>query len=100
MGLDQILALIGLLIGALCGAFGYLWGRKQAALKRGLDERYKMISLKSLANSWKITLVSIYILFLLMIFGLHLSVAPVLGILLIIHMAGWAYSTFYYNLKL
>ncbi|MCM3767653.1 hypothetical protein [Neobacillus niacini] len=100
MSLDQMLGLFGLLVGALGGAFGLWWGRKQAARKRGLDERYEKISVKSLAASWKITLVAIYILFILFIFGVKLTVAPVLGILIFIHLAGWTFSIIYYNLKI
>jgi hypothetical protein len=100
MSSDQALCLLGLLLGASGGAFGLWWGRKQAARNRGLDERYEAITTKSLATAWKITLVSIYILFILLICGLRLSAVPVLGILLLIHMAGWAFSTIYYNLKL
>ncbi|WP_066306974.1 hypothetical protein [Bacillus sp. FJAT-29814] len=100
MGLDQMFGLLGLLLGGLGGAFGWWWGRRQAARKRGLDERYNIISTKSLAASWKITLVAIYILFILLNFGMKLTAAPVLGILLLIHMAGWTFSIIYYNLKI
>lgn len=100
MGLDQILGLCGLFLGALGGGFGWWYGRRQAARNRGLDERYEIISGKSLANAWKITLVSFYLLFILVIFKVHISAAAVLGILLIVHMAGWAISTIYYNVKL
>jgi hypothetical protein len=100
MSFDHVLSLLGLLFGALAGAFGWWWGRKQAVLKRGLDERYETIATKSLAASWKISLGSIFFLFILLNCGIHLSVAPVLGILLLVQMAGWACSTIYYNLKL
>lgn len=100
MSMDQILSLVGLVLGASGGAFGLWWGRKQAARNRGLDERYETISKKSLATAWKITLGSIYLFFILLIFGVGLSTAAVLGVLLLIHMKGWAFSTVYYNLKL
>lgn len=100
MNMDQILGLLGIILGAAGGAFGVWWGRKQAARKRGLDERYQVISTKSQAMAWKITLGSIYVLFLLLAFGVQLSSAAVLGVLLIIHMAGWTFSTIYNNLKL
>lgn len=100
MNLNLVLGFLGLLLGVFGGLFGLRWGRKIASRSRGLDERYESITIKSLANGWKITLITIYILFILMVFGIQLSVAPVLGILLLIHMSGWAFSIVYYNLKL
>lgn len=99
MSLEQMLGILGLLIGASGSLFGIWWGRRLSNRNRGIDERYKNISIRSLANGWKITLVSIYIFFILMLFGIQLSIAPVLGIILLIHMAGWAFSALYYNLK-
>jgi hypothetical protein len=95
-----MIGFLGLFLGATGGLFGLWWGRRKAARKRGLDERYDTISTKSLATAWKITLASIYILFILVGLGIKLSAAPILGILLIVHMAGWAFSNIYFNLKL
>jgi hypothetical protein len=100
LSLNQMLGFLGLLLGVSGGLLGLWWGRKKAASKRGLDERYDVITTKSLALAWKITLVSIYILFILLGFGIKLTAAPILGILLLVHMAGWTFSTFYFNLKL
>ncbi len=99
MNLEQMLAFLGLMLGALGGLFGLWWGRRMAARKNGLDERYEKIINKSLAAGWKITVCSIYLLFLLLIFGVQLTSAQVLGILLLVHMAGWAFSRVYYQLK-
>ncbi len=99
MGVDQLLALLGLLLGVLGGLFGLWWGRKLAAQKRGIDERYENIAVKALANGWRVTLVYISVLFILLVMGIKLSVAPVLGTLLLIHMAGWALSFIYYQIK-
>ncbi|MFT4412241.1 hypothetical protein ACLM5H_00140 [Fredinandcohnia humi] len=100
MGLDQVIGLLGLGLGASGGLLGLWWGRKQAAKNRGLDERYEIISSKALGMGWKITLVALYTFFILLNFGVKLSVAPVLGILVLVHMAGWAFSLVYYHLKI
>lgn len=94
-----MLGFLGIVLGISGGLFGLWWGRRMAARKNGLDERYEKITVSSLANGWKITVISIYVLFLLLIAGVQLSTAQALGILLLIHMAGWAFSTVYYNLK-
>jgi len=99
MALEQMLGFLGIVLGISGGLFGLWWGRKMAARKNGLDERYEKITVNSLANGWKITVVFIYLLFLLVIVGVQLSTAQVLGILLLIHMAGWAFSTIYYHVK-
>lgn len=97
---DQLLGLVGLLLGLTGGLFGLWWGRKKAAENRGLDERYASITTKAFANAWKITLVALYIQFIIVIFGMDLATVEVLGTLLIIHLAGWAISMVYYNSKL
>ncbi|KOY80355.1 hypothetical protein [Lysinibacillus macroides] len=70
-------------------------GRKRAARKNGLDKRYEEITVKSLASGWKITLISIYLLFLVIV-GVQFEV---LGILFLVHMVGWTFSIAYYHLK-
>lgn len=100
MSLDQIGVLLITLVGVFGGMLGLWWDRKQAARKRGLDERFLIISSRSKAAAWKITLVAIYILFIMIVCGVKLSAAPVLGIVLFIHMGGWALSSMYYNIKL
>ena len=99
MNFEEMLAFLGLMLGALGGLFGLWWGRRMAARKNGLDERYERITTKSQASGWKITVISIYLLFLLLIFGVQLTSAQALGILLLIHMAGWAIFRVYYTLK-
>lgn len=99
MTLEQMLGLLGLLLGISGGLFGLWWGRKKAAQSRGLDERYESITIKSFSSAWKITLISMYILFVLLILGIQLSAVQLLGILFLIHMIGWASSTFYYHFK-
>ena len=96
---NQILGFAGLLVGASSGLFGLWWGRKKATENRGLDERYANIMTKSFSSAWKITLISMYVLFVLLLLGVQLAALPLLSILLIIHLFGWTCSTFYYNFK-
>jgi len=98
VSLDQVGVLLMILLGIFGGLLGLWWGRKQAARQRGLDERFHIISSKSQAAAWKITLVAIYILFIMMVGGVKLAAAAVLGIVLLVHMAGWAFSSVYYNI--
>ena len=100
MSLDQVGVLLIILLSIFGGLLGLWWGRKQATRQRGLDERFHIISSKSQASAWKITLVAIYILFIMVVCGVKLSAAPVLGIVMFVHMAGWAFSSVYYNIKL
>lgn len=86
----EIGALIGLLGGAGAGLFGWWFGRRQAKKNRGLDELYEHVWKTARSTSWIITLVFIYIVFTLHLFGVQLSVAAVLGMLLFIHMGSWA----------
>ncbi|MFC4597802.1 hypothetical protein [Cohnella hongkongensis] len=100
MSLDQVGVLLIILLSISVGFLGLRWGLKQAARQRGLDERFQMISSKSQAAAWKITLAVIYILFTILVCGAKMSAAPVLGIVLFVHLIGWAFSTVYYNIKL
>jgi len=93
------MALTGILLGIVGGLFGWLYGRKKAAQNRGLDERNAEITKSALANGWKVTLVAIYIFWFLLIFDVQFSVAEVLGILLLVHMIGWAGFRVYYQYK-
>jgi len=93
------MALTGILLGIVGGLFGWLYGRKKAAQNRGLDERNEAITKSALANGWKVTLIAIYIFWFLLVFDVQLSVAEVLGILLLVHMIGWAGFRLYYQFK-
>ena len=95
----NLMALSGILLGITGGLFGLVYGRKKTAQNRGLDERYEEITKKALANGWKVTLVAIYVFWFLLVFGVQISVAQVLGLLLLVHMIGWAGFRFYYQFK-
>lgn len=95
----NLTALLGTLLGITGGLFGLIYGRKKAAQSRGLDERHEEITKNALATGWKVTLIAIYVFWLLLVFGVQFSVAEVLGILLLIHMIGWAGFRLYYQFK-
>lgn len=84
-------------IGRLNGLYGGMiceilrwFGRYKAKKNRGLDELYHYIWQKAKAYSWYVTLGAIYFFFTLLVFGIELNVAMVLGILLLIHLGSWA----------
>src|SRR5690625_709861 len=89
---DQIAGFIGLYGGALMGLIGLFYGRAKAKKQRALDETHDHIWQQSRSLSWYATLISIYILFSLHLFGFPLTIASVLGILLIVHMGALAFS--------
>lgn len=95
----NVIAVLGILLGVFGGLFGLMYGRKKLQQSRGLDERYEEITKNALANGWKVTLGAIYVIWILLVFDVQFSVAEVLGILLLIHMIGWAGFRFYYQLK-
>ncbi|CAG7642913.1 hypothetical protein ACFQI7_10830 [Paenibacillus allorhizosphaerae] len=92
-------AWFGLLGGALMGFLGWWGGRRAIQGKRGLDERYVRVWERARAKSWILTLFGIYALFLALFLGVPLTAAPVLGIMLVVHMAGWALLGTYYLLR-
>lgn len=71
----NLMAFSVILLGLTSGLFGLVYGRKKAAQSRCLDERYEEIAKKVLANGWKVTLVAIYVLWFLLVFGVQISVA-------------------------
>ena len=93
-------AFIGITLGIIGGLAGLWGGKRVAAKQRGLDERFDHIRTKARATSWFYTLFGIYIFFFLLLCGVKLSVAPILGILLLLHLGSWAISVFYYQAKL
>lgn len=86
---DQIAGFIGLYGGALMGLFGLFYGRVKAKKERGLDELHDHIWQKSRSISWYATLISIYILFSLHLFGFSLTISSVLGMLMLVHIGTW-----------
>lgn len=85
----QIAGLIGLYGGATIGILGWWFGRRLANKNRGLDELYEHIWQKARSISWYFTLVSVYIFFSLLLFGIELNLAMVLGVMLTVHLASW-----------
>lgn len=81
--------IIGLYGGMICGILGWWFGRKKARENRGLDELYYHIWQKARSYSWYVTLGAIYVFFSLIVFGIELSTAMVLGILLLAHLGSW-----------
>ena len=81
--------MIGLYGGMLCGVLGWWFGRKKARENRGLDELYDHIWQKARSYSWYVTLGAIYVFFSLLIFGVELNPAMILGILLSTHLGSW-----------
>src|SRR5690625_7393955 len=86
---NQIAGFIGLYGGALMGLLGLFIGRVKARKERGLDELHDHIWQKSRSIAWYATLISIYILFSLHLFGFSLTVSSVLGMLMIVHIGTW-----------
>lgn len=82
--------MIGLYGGMFCGLLGWWFGRKKARENRGLDELYYHIWQRARSYSWYATLGAIYVFFSLVMFGVELSVAMVLGLILITHIGSWA----------
>lgn len=86
----SVIGLIGLYGGMICGILGWWFGRKKAKKNRGLDELYEHIWQKARSYSWYVTLVAIYILFSLILFGFDMNVAMVLGVIMLVHLSSWA----------
>jgi len=86
----QIGGLVGLLGGMICGLAGWYFGRRAAKKERGLDEVHDFIWQKARSYSWYVTLVILYVLFFLYVFGVAISVPVALGILMFVHLFSWA----------
>lgn len=82
----QLGGMLGLYGGMIMGLVGWWFGRKKARENRGLDEVHQHIWQKARSHSWYITLASIYFLFSLVIAGVEMSPAMILGILLLAHL--------------
>ncbi|WP_233732617.1 hypothetical protein [Lysinibacillus sp. YS11] len=85
----NIWGMIGLYGGVIGGLLGWWFGRQKARKNRGLDELYYHIWQKARSYSWYVTLGALYVFFTLLSFGIELSTAMVLGILLLTQVASW-----------
>ncbi|MFE7065137.1 hypothetical protein ACFVAD_23815 [Sutcliffiella sp. NPDC057660] len=85
----QIGGLIGLYGGAVIGILSWWFGRSISKKQRGLDELHDHIWQKARSISWFFTLASIYLLFTLIMFGMELRAAMVLGVIMLVHLASW-----------
>ncbi|REK76283.1 hypothetical protein [Paenibacillus paeoniae] len=97
--MNQLVGLLGILVGASFGVIGVWWGLKKAAKNRGVDERLKVIVAKSHSTSWFITLGAIYCIFILYLLGVEFSVPAALGSLIFIQLGGWSISMYFYHKK-
>ncbi|MGM8366307.1 hypothetical protein ACLIBG_12630 [Virgibacillus sp. W0181] len=87
----SVVGMIGLYGGMIFGIFGWWFGRKKAREQRGLDELHEHIWQQARSYSWYVTLGMIYIFFSFLVFGVDLSLAMVLGVLMLTHLASWAF---------
>ncbi|MRX54509.1 hypothetical protein GJU41_11045 [Bacillus idriensis] len=83
-------AFIGLYGGMAAGLIGWLLGLYFAKKKRGVDEVFHFIDQKSRSVAWILTMAAIYIFFTLLLFGVDLSPAMMLSLLLFVHLGSWA----------
>ena len=88
----QIGGLVGLYGGAVIGILAWWFGRRMAKKQRGLDELHDHIWQKARSISWFFTLASIYLLFTLIMFGMELSPAIVLAVIMVVHMTSWGFT--------
>ncbi|NLP52466.1 hypothetical protein [Bacillus sp. RO1] len=85
----QIGGLVGLYGGAVIGILAWWFGRRMAKKQGGLDELHDHIWQKARSISWFFSLASMYILFTLIMFGMELKAAMVLGVIMLVHFASW-----------
>jgi hypothetical protein len=86
-------------LGILCSLGGWWFGRKKAAERRGLDERYITLWKNARATSWIVTNFSIFFMLILYMAGVPLSVPQTLAILVAIHLGVWGILGVYFSVK-
>lgn len=96
-------ALLGLYGGLLCGVLGWYFGRRKGEKNRENDEVRDHVFKTARSISWFATIGTIYIMFTLLGVGIELSIAPTLGILMLVQMASWGISaavlSYYYSVE-
>lgn len=81
--------MVGLFGGMIFGALGWWFGRQKAKKNRGLDEFNRHIRQTARATSWFFTLGAMYLFFSLHLFGVKMSLAMVLALLILVHVGSW-----------
>ncbi|MTH53216.1 DUF2178 domain-containing protein [Bacillus mangrovi] len=96
--LNNMIALAGLSGGLLIAGVCYLFARRNARKKRGLDERYRYMMSNSKALSWNVTFFAILLAWVLVIAveGISLSFF-VMSAIYVIHSVSLIVFTFYFS---
>ncbi|TDL78768.1 hypothetical protein [Peribacillus frigoritolerans] len=92
-------AFIGVYGGMAAGLIGWWLGMYFAKKKRGIDEVFHFIEQKSRSISWILTIAAIYVLFTLLLFGVNISPAVLLSILLMVHLGSWGITKVFLSLQ-
>lgn len=96
----QIGGFIGLFGGLLFGLAGWYFGRKKAADQRALDETHSYVWQKAKSFSWYVTIVAIYLIFILYLMGVTMSIPMILSMLMLTQLSSWAFGGLYISARI